>query len=366
MDMKLGTPLLTALALGAGLVVASPAGAAPAPSVVRLAPGGSVAAALNAVAPGGTVELLAGTHRPATVGPRAYDATVTVRPAAGAEGRVQTGELNLRGIHNLRLEGISTRGVVTIDGGRNVDVVSSQPAGVLVKNGARDVDIIGNAIVGGWNGVAVHGYTGTARPHHVRIAGNRISGQENDNIQIGVAHDVVVEGNVLLDPIGNDHHNDGVQVMGGERITVRGNRMSGQDQAIMAKPETSLGTDSAVVDLRIENNLISRTREFGIILLGTSGTTVSRNTVYDTPKQALLFTGANRAATVVDNVIQVMYVERRATPPAVMVANCVGGGAPRTAIGTIVKNPRFADRIDYELTRRSPCVGLGAVLDLVG
>jgi parallel beta-helix repeat protein len=363
--MKLRTPLLTTLALATGLAFAAPAAAATAPAVITVAPGQSVADALNRVAPGGTVELLPGSHRPATIGPRSWSSTVTLRPAPGAEGLVDTGELNLRGIEHLAIEGISTRGVVTIDGGRDVTVESSRPAGVLVKNGASDIDVVDNVILDGWNGVTVQSWVGTARPHHVRIAGNVIAGQENDNVQIGIANDVTVEDNLLLGTIANDNHNDGVQLMGGARLVVRNNRFSGQDQAVMAKPEVSLGDDSAIVDARIENNLIHDTREFGVILLGTTTTTVTGNTIYDTPKQALLFTGANTGAVVVGNVIEVMYVERTATAPAVLSGNCIASGG-KAGIGTITGDPRFLDRVDYRLPITSPCVGLGVVLDLLG
>jgi parallel beta-helix repeat protein len=365
LGMKLRLPLLVALTLATALALAAPASAATAPALIQVAPGQSVADALNRVAPGGVVELLRGSHRPATIGPRSWSATVTLRPAAGAAGQVDTGELNLRGIEHLRIEGLATRGLVTIDGGRDVTVVSARPAGVLVKGDASDVDVLGNTIVGGWNGVTVQSWIGTARPHDVRIAGNVISGQENDNIQIGIAHDVTVEDNALLGTIANDNHNDGVQLMGGERVTVRNNRFSGQDQALMFKPETSLGEDSAIVDARIEGNLIDRTRDFGVILLGTTGTTVTDNTIYDTPKQALLFTGANTGAVVTGNVISVMYVERTATAPAVLSGNCIASGG-KAGIGTITTDPGFVDRVDYRLPLLSPCAGLGAVLDLIG
>lgn len=316
--------LVLSVALGLS-VSAWPTSAGAAPAIVEVRPGQSVADALRRVAPGGTVVLHAGVHKPATVGPIAWSANVTLRPAAGAEGLVEVGELNLRGLENLTIQGVRTRGLVTIDGGRGVTVASSRPLGVLVKNGASQIDIVDNTIVGGWNGVTVHSWVGTARPHHVRIAGNVISGQANDNVQIGIAHDVVVENNVLTDPIDNANHNDGVQLMGGERVVVRGNHLSGQDQALMFKPEVSLGADSAIVDARIEDNVISRTREFGVILLGTTRTTLVGNTVTDTPKQSVLLTGNNTGTVITGNVIGTFYVERTATPPAVLRDNEILG-----------------------------------------
>jgi hypothetical protein len=266
------------------------------------------------VADGGTVFLAAGSHRSATVGPLAWERTVTLRASPGAVADV--GELHLRGVERLTVTGITTRGVVTIDGGRAITVSASKPRGVLVKNGASDVEILDNTISGGWNGVAVHGYRNKPKPHDVRIAGNTISGQANDNIQIGVADDVVVEDNDLLGTEANTNHNDGVQFMGGARLVVRDNRFSGQDQAILLKAERSLATDNVVVDALIAFNEISKTREFGVILVDTVNTRIAGNTVRDIPKVGVLLSGDNEDTSITDNVIDQLFVERSATPPA--------------------------------------------------
>ena len=318
--MRFARHLLVAAVLA--VVGAGARAADAAPSTVTVAPGQSVADALRRVAPGGTVVLQPGRHRPATLGPQAWASTVTLRPAAGAEGRVELGELNLAGVENLTIRGVRTRGLVTIDGGRRITLESSQPWGVLVKNGASEIDVRANTITGGWNGVAVHGYAGMPRARHVRITDNVITGQENDNIQIGVAHDVLVRGNVLGETLDNRHHNDGVQLMGGERVVIERNQIvGGHDQAILLKSEPSLGADSAIVDARIEDNVIHGSRELGVVLLGTTRTTLTRNTIYDTPKPSVVLSGRNVGAVVTDNVYEDLYLERGATPPAVMRGN---------------------------------------------
>jgi parallel beta-helix repeat protein len=327
--------------------------------VLEVKPGASVADALRAVASGGTVLLDAGTHKGATVGATAWTSTVTLRPAPGAEGQVSLGELNLTDIRHLDIAGVSTRGLVTINGGSDISIAGSRPLGVLVKGDASEIDISGNTITGGWNGVTVQSWMGTARPHDVRIVGNTITGQENDNVQVGIANDITVEGNVLADPQENDNHNDGVQFMGGSGLIVRGNRISGQDQGLMFKPEPTLGADSAVVGALVENNVISRTRGFGVILVDTTRTTLRSNTVYDTPKQSVLFTGANTGAVVVGNVVQTLYVERTATAPALQSGNCIASGA------TVLDLPvaaHFVDQVDYQLAIGDPCAGRGSLL----
>jgi nitrous oxidase accessory protein NosD len=341
-----------AIALGVAVVGLAPSAQA-APGTVVVAPGQSVGDALRRVAPGGTVELLAGSHRSATLAATTWGSTVTLRPAAGAEGRVSLGELHLAGVQNLTVTGVRTRGLVTIDGGRLVTIASSRPWGVLVKNGASEIDIHGNTIAGGWNGVTVHGYAGMPRPHHVRITGNTISGQENDNVQIGVAHDVLVEDNMLGETLDNRHHNDGVQLMGGQRLTVRGNRIvGGHDQSILLKSEPSLGSDSAIVDAVIEDNLIAGSRELGVVLLSTRRTMLRRNTIYDTPKPAVLFSGDNTGAVVRDNIIERLFVERGAIRPSVQRRNCIAEGATANDIRSTV---------DAALAASSPCAALGAV-----
>jgi parallel beta-helix repeat protein len=344
-----------ALVVGAA-ILPGPAHAAVRPTVIEVKPGASVADALRNIAPGGTILLDAGVQKPATVGPLAYTATVTMRPAPGADGLVNLGELNLTGIQNLTITGVSTRGLVTINGGTAVTVTASRPLGVLVKGAASQIAVTNNTITGGWNGVTVQSWMGTARPHDVRIAGNTISGQENDNIQIDIANNITVENNVLAGTLVNDNHNDGVQFMGGANLVVRGNRISGQDQGLMFKPEPSLGADSAVLDARVEDNVISNTRDFGVILAGATRTTLVNNTVYDVPKQSVLLTGDNPGTSITSNIIERLYVETTATRPAVDQGNCIafGGGTLDSSA-----NPLFVDHVSYLLSPLSPCAGLG-------
>jgi parallel beta-helix repeat protein len=316
-----------------------------------------VSAALGRVASGGTVLLHAGTHSAFTFGPHAWDRTVTLRPAAGAEDLVVLGAVTLRTVENLRLLQVRTTAEVTIDGGRGVSVVYSRPLGVIVKNGASGISIAANTIVGGWNGVAVVSWNGAPRPSDVRISGNNIYGQRNDNIQIGIADDVIVEDNHLRDPVANEHHNDGIQFMGGERLIVRRNRISGQDQAILLQPEPTLGAGNRVAAARIENNLISRTRGAGVILSRTIGTSVVNNTIYDTPYASVHLAGNNATLRVFNNVLEQLWRESGATAPAVEDQNCIARGG--TGAFDVKASPAFIDRIDYRLSATSPCRDIG-------
>ena len=349
-----------ALVLGAA-VLSSSAHAAVRPTVIEVKPGASVADALRNIAPGGTILLDAGVQKPATVGPLVYAAVVTMRPAPGAEGLVNLGELNLVGVQNLTVTGVSTRGLVTINGGRGVTVSDSRPLGVLIKGDASQISVRGNTIIGGLDGVNVQSWMGTARPHDITIAGNHIEGQTNDNIQLDIASNITVEDNVLVGGADNVNHNDGVQYMGGSGLVVRRNRISGQDQGLMFKPEPSLGDDSAILDARVENNLITGTRYFGVILAGTTRTTLVNNTVYDVPKQSVLLTGDNTGASITANIIERFYVEATATRPAVEQGNCIAFGGGRLDIGA---NPLFLDHVSYGLSPLSPCAGLGVVAPL--
>ena len=344
-----------ALALGL-LLAALPAGpSSAAPLTIDVFAGQSVATALKTVAPGGTVVVHAGTYPALTLSSWTWTSQVTLRAAAGET--VTFAGITLTKVSKLTLSGIRTSQVVTFDGGNALDLIGSAPLGVTVKNGAYDVDITDNDIVGGWNGVAVVSWSGAAHPHHVRIADNRISGQDNDNIQIGIADDVTVEDNVLRDPVMNDNHNDGVQFMGGERLVVRRNRFSGQDQAMMIQPEDQLGTGNHVSDLRLENNIVSATRGAGFIVSDTDGTSIVNNTIYDTPYASIHLVGQNTDLEITNDVVKQIWQEAGASAPTFEDYNCVISGG--RGLHDVRTDPKFVDRVDYRLTATSPCRDLG-------
>lgn len=349
----------TLLAAGLGAAgVAIPALATE--TTVHLHPGQSVTAALRQLGAGGTLEVHAGSYPAFTFGPYAWSSPVTVRPAGGDTRTVTFGAITLKGVTNLRLSELRATGTVTVDGGSAIDIERSDLVGVTVKNGAADVGITDNDIVGGANGVGVTSWNGAPRPRNVVIARNRISGQTNDNIQIGIADDVTVEDNVLRDPVMNSNHNDGIQFMGGERLVVRRNRFSGQDQAMMIQPEARLGAGTRVVGVRLENNLVSRTRGAGFIVSGTVATTIVNNTVYDTPYASVHLEGANSQLRIVNNVLRNIWSGRGANAPVVEDFNCVAVGGK--GMWDVKADPRFVDRVEYRLALTSPCRDLAQAL----
>ncbi|MCU1379355.1 MAG: hypothetical protein JWN29_2338 [Acidimicrobiales bacterium] len=351
--------LCAAAALGLALAALPATTASAAPLTIEVSAGQSVATALKTVAPGGTVVVHAGAYPALALSSLTWTSRVTLRAADGEA--VTLDGITLQRVSNLTMSGLRTTKVVTIDGGSGIDLVSSSPLGVTVKNGAADIDIADNDIDGGWNGVAVVSWSGAPRPRGVRISRNRISGQANDNIQIGIADDVTVEDNVLRAPVMNDNHNDGIQFMGGERLLVRRNRISGQDQAILLQPESTLGTGNRVGDARVENNIISGTRGAGIIVTATDGTSIVNNTIYDTPYASIHLIGQNIGLEVANNVMKQLWLESGASAPAVEDFNCVVSGGKGTH--DVRSDPQFTDRVDYRLASTSPCRDLSRLLD---
>jgi parallel beta-helix repeat protein len=329
------------------------------PAVLEVRPGGSLLGALQSVGAGGSVVVHAGSYPGFTLADSSWSSQVSLAPAVGDEGEVSVGAITLKRVSNLRLAGLRTSQLLTIEGGSELVVEGSRLGGVTVKDGSTSVRIRGNDIVGGWNGVGVSSWGGKDRPSAVSISGNRISGQQNDNIQIGLADDVVIEDNVLVDPIANANHNDGVQFMGGERLVVRRNRFSGQDQAMILQPEAVFGAGVQVGSPRIENNVISGTRGAGIILSSTVGATVVNNTIQDTPYASLHLIGANRGLQVFNNVVQQIWRQARAAAPAFEDRNCVASGG--TGAHDVMADPRFVDRVEYRLSASSPCRDVGQV-----
>jgi parallel beta-helix repeat protein len=353
--------LLASVTLAAaGLaLLAFPGPAAAAPSLVDVYPGQSIAAAVKTVAAGGTVVVHAGNYPALSLGWLSWTSPVTVRAASGDD--VVLAGATLTKLTNFRLAGVRATAVLTVDGGRGIDLVESTLTGVTVKNGATDVDVADNTVTGGWNGVAVVSWNGAPRPRDIRISRNTISGQANDNIQIGIADDVTVEDNDLRDPVANDNHNDGIQFMGGERLLVRRNRFSGQDQAVLLQAEAQLGADNRVSDARLENNLVTATRGAGFIVTATAGTTIVNNTIYDTPYASVHLIGGNTDLTVANNVMRQIWRQSGAAAPTVEDHNCVVTGG--TGVNDVKIDPQFVDRIDYRLAATSPCRDLGR-LDL--
>jgi len=116
-------------------------------------------------------------------------------------------------------------------------------------------------------------------------AGNEVWGQENDNIQLGIANDVIVEDNVLHDLQVNPNHNDGVQSIGGRGLVIRRNRFWNQDQAVMLNATPSLAPVNDVVGARIENNLVHHTRNAASSSHRrvTSRSSTTGSPIHDTP-----------------------------------------------------------------------------------
>jgi len=336
---------------------------------VHVRPGGSISDALAKVPAGGTVFVHAGTYPFLLVENRSWDRQVTVRPADGDRGSVVVDGVKLVGVSDLALVDL-TLGHVGIHGGGRIAVASSpRLKGVTVKYGASDVQITGNEITGGYNGVTVHSWGGERIPQGIRIADNDIWGQVNDNIQLGIANDVVVEDNLLHDLQVNENHNDGVQSIGGRGLVIRRNRFWNQDQAVMLNATANLAPGNDVADVRLENNLIHHMRNGGIVVAVARDVQVVNNTVADTRHAGLHIEPGARGVRAWNNVLSFLWIVSGAGPLALEDHNCLGWGG--TGSNDRRGDPGFEDRADYRLGSGSRCLDMGTAIeapleDLVG
>jgi len=319
--------------------------------------GGSIPDALAAAPSGGIVEVHTGQYPFFQLDGRSWPAEVTVRAAAGDVGRVGIDGIKLVGVHNFVLANLSL-GHVGVHGGGDVSIVDS-PAltAVTVRNGAQDVEVTGNRINGGYNGVTVHSFQGEPVPTRIRIAGNEIWGQENDNIQLGVADDVIIEDNLLHDLQTNANHNDGVQTIGGHGLVIRRNRFWNQDQAIMLNATPNLVPGNDVTGVRVENNLVHHERNAGIVVALASDVEVVNNTVADTRHAGLHVEPGARRLRAWNNVLNFLWLMDGTEPLEMEDYNCLGWSG--TGVHDRRGNPAFVDTVEYRLGATSPCLDMG-------
>lgn len=246
------------------------------PTVVYVNDASSFAQALQRPRHHTTIELAAGDYGTLRLDDRTWN-RVVIRASAPTEVRFNS--IELRRVTGLELRNVSVTGRVDATATNDFRLVGTTVGdGVYLRDGSHHIEIRENIIKGGRFGVWIQS-RGTSRSHDVVVADNEISGQTGDNVQIGPCDDMVLEDNTIADITDNADHNDGIQVMGGENITIRRNRLTGQDQAILLKPEPgALGAGTIVRHIRVENNVITHSRGAGIIVAGATDVEIVNNT----------------------------------------------------------------------------------------
>lgn len=246
---------------------------------------GDISARVTAARSGAVLQLSSGTYPALRVSGKHWTRTVTVRPLPGA--RVELAAVELRNVHRLRLEGVTVRGGLSGRAVRGLQVVRSALPSVDVRAGVTDLLLRDNRIDGRlttWSatrGVTVYSHLGAGQPRNERILleGNDIGWHTEDNVFLDPADDVLIRGNRIHDAgPASDKHQDGVQTMDSRRLRILGNEFWNQDEALMLKAETGLWPGAVVGPVTIADNVFRNSRGAGIILAGTSSTTVEHNT----------------------------------------------------------------------------------------
>jgi hypothetical protein len=347
---------LVALAAG-GTLVARNLGRESAVTTRHVYEGDSIAAAIAASEPGARVVVHEGTYPRQHVA-RAFSSPVTVRAAAGEKVQVAGFHFS-RPARNVVLHGFA------ITAGQRDD-------GVLFTDGTRNITVSRARIVGGRFGVRFSAGAFAGWPRDIRIEESEIAGAYEDNVRISGARDVTLEHNWIHDPRVNGKHNDGVQAIASNGLSVRRNTFSftvpgpaGPNQAIILGHADPSRPGRKVVRTDVVNNLIYRWQGVGITLAGTASTRIANNTVYDSGAFGrditLLLSAkrnpaqfANTDVRLANNIIERMEVTDGAVRPRVETHNLVRVGGGGSAL--VTHDPLFANGTRYRIGPASPAV----------
>jgi chitodextrinase len=329
----------------------------PAAAMSAATPWCSLARAV-AGAPSGSLVLVRGGSYPALTvyGDNRRTQLVTFRAHSG-ESVVING-LTITGSSFLRFEGFKLTGNVDVrDAAHHVELVGNELQMKTIWT-YRTVDVLlaGNHIhdvyssTNGWRTI------GIKSRHDVRltIRNNRIEKLAEDPIQITKGQDVLIEANTLRDAHpDNGQHTDTIQVLGADRLTIRGNYGSDINHGLMF-------TDYSAYNVTIENNVITRVKTgMSAHDVGDKMTNLKllNNTWHDTSWGVNLRT-AHPNAIVRNNIFD--KVSNLGSQPVAennLVAYPISGANYGTR--AILRPAVFTDAASLELAARSPGIDAG-------
>lgn len=272
---------------------------------------------------------------------------------------------------NIRLEGLRFEGPIDIQPGENSgielvgnDIGGYRGVGVNVREHSTDILIQGNRFhdltqLGGdyAAGYGVRTSSPEVRIARVKIVGNTFERLGNDAMELGGVDGLLVAGNevseVQIEP-GSDAHSDPLFLWAGSRrVTVRRNRFYDNSQPVYIR-----GDLERVV---FENNLVAGSENYCMQVGGKGppgdaidGLVIRNNTIWDCGFGGLLFSGASRGWTLVNNLVESIH----AGPPVSrfdrQAFNLIGNDRPGGR--DLPGRPRFEDRAggDYRLAPGSP------------
>jgi parallel beta-helix repeat protein len=297
------TPLLLAGALVGGLAAPAPANAA-----ITITPGQSWASVLASAPAGSTVTLANGSHGTQTLTSKDYKG---IKLVGASRSGVKVTSVYLKDVSNLTLESMRFEPAGSVGGVRmgfatknvvisKVDVVplagATGPGFDIARGNAvapQDVTITDSTYNGagttGTSARAVRIWAGNVPqsqwPTRITITKSSLSRAAADLVQVGGGKDVTISDSALFDTQSNADHNDGVQSYGSNGLVVSGNRFNhsgaydGNDQAVIVGHAPPGNDYLKVTNTTIKDNTLTRWSGQGIVLSGTSTTSVTGNVV---------------------------------------------------------------------------------------
>ena len=311
----------------------------------------SLAGALAIAPAGAVVRVLGGPYPDLQLREEAPLASGVAVVGAGT-ARPVIGRIEIAAADGLRLQRLDAAAIVLGGGVRDAQVLDSVVAeGIVLDEGASDVLIAANDITAPRStGVFFSSSAGKPAIERVTIRGNRIHDLGVAGISARNFRDVLVEGNEItrVVPWRAGQHTDVVRTFaGGRGLVIRNN---------VLHDNTAIGIftkDGPVRDLRIENNVILRTRRHhAISLYDAHRVTLANNTVAGNQFGVVLRRDTT-GVTSINNIFQSLTAERGMTY-ARNERNLVGG----------VQSAHFSapSRLDYRLARTSPAIDAGTSL----
>jgi chitodextrinase len=328
--------------------------------------GGDIGAAITSAAPGTTTIVVHSGTYPKLAVSRQFSSMTSVEAAPGA---------------SVTIQGIRLNGAAFLSfSGFNINSGSNSVENVEVYGAAHDIAITNNRITGGRFGVYVVPAPGVPWPHDVTVRDNEISAAYIDDMQIDGVKNMIIQHNLIHDPQVNGQHNDGIQVIAGDGLTITENTIrfvsyngsGGPNQGIILGRADPFNAALYVNNVVVSSNLIDHWEGTPIILAGVSNVSVVNNTGYDSGQggtwSAFDMTAKNdpshfdnTGVQVWNNIFSRMTIGNGSSSPSYCGYNLVwpsGGNTCGQYLETV--DPQFVDHTNYALGSTSPAINSGS------
>lgn len=280
-------------------------------TVVNVSNSDQLHLALDHASGGTSIHLAAGSYDGVYLTNRVFQPPLMVTGSGAGPTNETSSSLD-----GIRLQNVTGLALSNVRVKKRIDMIATREAsvehcqllsGIWLREGSSRIAIKANDIQGGRFGVWINSDPKSLPSDQVDIAENDIHDQTSDNIQIGWANRITIEDNKIHDLQVNDDHNDGIQVMRGRDITIRRNRFSDQDEAVILKAETGIAPSAQVLGVRIENNVVTESRGAGFIVAGTTDVQLVNNTAAKNRFADIHIEGSNPNLRIWNNVVHEIF-----------------------------------------------------------